>query len=109
VNQQPAAEERPLLRIESDPAMDSALSALRLSAVEPEAPSEARLEIGVIRSWRIQRDIRSWRWWMPSLCAAAAAAAAMLAILHFTSDPLEDQGAPASLQTEWPRFSESGD
>lgn len=83
--------------------MDSALSALRGAAIEPEQASVTRMEVHVIRRWRLDQDMKSWRWWAPTGIAALAAAAAMLLLIQWgPASPTQ------SSVMEWPSYTEDG-
>lgn len=96
----PELEALQALRVESDPAMEEALCALKGAALEPE--STAELEIAVIRRWRHERSITNLRYWIPVLIGAIASGAAMLVVAQaLASQP--EQSAPPVLG----EFSES--
>lgn len=53
------------LSLVSDPAMDDALSGLRESAIDPDSIHISRMEVSVLRRWRHEQDVKSWKWWAP--------------------------------------------
>ncbi len=67
------------LRLESDAAMDDALSFLRGETLDPSPINVRRMEIKVLRQWRHEQNLRSWKWWLPF--AAALAVGFLLAAL----------------------------
>lgn len=87
--------------------MDDALSALRGASLEPDQASLARVEIGVIRAWRLERDLTSVKWWIPVAAGAALAVVVMLAWMQFWGSP--SSATEASSSPAWPAYSDTGD
>lgn len=93
----------PTLSVESDPAMDGALDFLRSASLDPAPIRISRMEVNVLRQWRHERNLRSWKWWMPF--AAALAVGFFLAALCLNLlQPLFNPGADQDTAVAWPEF-----
>lgn len=107
----PSAQEEndgPSLRVESDPAMDEALSFLRGETLDPSPINVRRMEIKVLRQWRHEQNLRSWKWWLPF--AAALAVGFFLAALCLNLlQPIFVPGSEQDAVVAWPELkAESG-
>lgn len=98
----------PALSLESDSAMDEALGFLKSASLDPAPIRISRMEVNVLRQWRHEQNLRSWKWWMPFAAALAVGfflAALCLNLLQPLFNPVGAQDSAVA----WPELkAESG-
>lgn len=91
------------LSLESDAAMDAALGSLRSAAIDPSPINISRMEVAVLRQWRHERNLRSWKWWLP-FAAALAVGFFLAALCLNVLQPIFSQGDPQTSAVAWPEL-----
>lgn len=53
------------LSLVADESMEDALAGLRSASLDPDSLQVSRMEVSVLRQWRHEQDVKSWKWWAP--------------------------------------------
>ncbi len=90
------------LSLVSDSSMNDALAGLRDAAIDPDSIHVSRMEVSVLRQWRHEQDVKSWKWWAPfatALLVGFLLAALSLSLLQPAFSQEADKGSVA-----WPEY-----